>query len=162
MRVLIRGSGVAGLCLAYELSRKQVDVTVQDPCSDFSRGASWLAGGMLAPWCERENAEEEVLKFGKVAKDWWDQALPGAVASKGTLVVAPPRDIGELSRFANRTSGYEWLDRQQVSSLEPDLEARFSKALFFEGEAHLDPRKALLALSPDLGWTGCCFHFQRR
>ncbi len=52
--ISIAGAGVAGLCVAFELARRGHQVTV------FERGesleinqSSHLAGGMLAPWCER-------------------------------------------------------------------------------------------------------------
>ncbi|MES0879115.1 glycine oxidase ThiO [Roseibium sp. SCP14] len=154
MRVLIRGAGVAGLSLAYELRKRGAEVTLFEIREGLTRSASWLAGGMLAPWCERENAEEDVLAYGKKSVDWWAKALPGAVSHKGTLVVAPPRDIAELSRFAGRTSGYEWVDGAGVTGLEPDLEGRFSKGLFFPKEAHLDPRKALIQLEETVSRLG--------
>ncbi|WP_422376028.1 glycine oxidase ThiO [Roseibium sp.] len=158
MEVLVRGAGVAGLALARELLRRKVKVSLVDRRSDWSGSASWLAGGMLAPWCERENAEEPVLRFGKGAIDWWDRAVPGLLRRRGTLVVAPARDTRELDRFALRTSGYRLLDRSEVTALEPELEGRFAKGLFFEGEAHLDPRAALQMLLDDLIADGVDFH----
>jgi glycine oxidase len=101
---------------------------------------------MLAQWCERESAEEAVLTLGKTAADWWEEALPGQVIRNGTLVVAAGRDTGELTRFAGRTSGCDWLDGAGIEALEPALGGRFKKALFFREEAHLDPRKALAGL----------------
>jgi glycine oxidase len=150
MSVLIRGAGVAGMVLGFELSKRGAEVTIADISKGLSGNASWLAGGMLAPWCERENAEEAVLSLGRKSLEWWAEVVPEQVTHKGTLVVAPPRDSAELNRFANRTCGYEWLDGQGVSSLEPDLEGRFSKALFFPQEAHMDPRLALAGLKKKL------------
>ena len=157
MRVLIKGAGVAGLCLAHELSTRGIAVTVAERTPGFAGAASWFAGGMLAPWCERESAEEAVLTKGVGAIDWWDDALPGAVSRNGTLVVAPPRDAGELKRFASRTSGYEWLDAAAIARLEPALAGRFREALFFPGEAHLDPRLALSQLRQKLADRGVTF-----
>ncbi|MGE6781988.1 glycine oxidase ThiO [Ensifer adhaerens] len=157
MRVLIKGAGVAGLCLAHELSTRGIAVTVAERAPGLAGAASWFAGGMLAPWCERESAEEPVLTKGVGAIDWWDDALPGAVSRNGTLVVAPPRDAGELKRFASRTSGYEWLDAAAIERLEPALSGRFREALFFPGEAHLDPRRALSLLRQKLADRGVTF-----
>ena len=155
--VLITGAGVAGLALAYELSRHGLNVTVADPTGPGPSSASWYAGGMLAPWCEQENAAEDVLHLGRDALSWWDKALPGHVNKNGTLVIAPPRDRAELQRFASRTSGYEWRCDDGVAALEPDLGGRFSKALFFAKEGHLDPRKALAALKSSLECKGVRF-----
>ncbi|PWK64658.1 glycine oxidase ThiO [Aminobacter sp. AP02] len=159
MKVLIRGAGVAGLTLANELATRGADVTVVEKRRRIAGNASWHAGGMLAPWCERESAEEPVLSLGRDAADWWEAALPGHVMRNGTLVVAPARDAGELDRFSQRTSGFCTVDLEGIAALEPDLEGRFGRALFFAQEAHLDPRKALLALQEKLVRMGVRFEF---
>ncbi|POO49862.1 glycine oxidase ThiO [Agrobacterium rosae] len=159
MRILIKGAGVAGLTAALELVRHGMEVAVCDLANQPARGASWYAGGMLAPWCERESAEETVLTLGQSALDWWDEATPGLVKRNGTLVVAPARDKAELSRFASRTSGYRWVDADEIAVLEPDLIGRFRTGLFFEGEGHLDPRLALSALYERLVSMGVRFYF---
>ncbi|MCX8567736.1 MULTISPECIES: glycine oxidase ThiO [Hyphomicrobiales] len=159
MKVLIRGAGVAGLTLAHELAARGAEVTVVDIRRQIAGNASWQAGGMLAPWCERESAEQTVLSLGRCAGDWWSTALPGQIMRNGTLVVAPARDTGELQRFARRTSGYREVDAEAIAALEPDLEGRFGRALLFAGEAHLDPRKALLGLHEKLVQMGVRFEF---
>ncbi|WP_313664410.1 glycine oxidase ThiO [Shinella sp.] len=150
MRILVKGAGVAGLTVAWQLYRHGFDVTVQEKADAIGTGASGFAGGMLAPWCERESAEEPVLSLGRTAADWWEAALPGQVQRHGTLVVAGGRDTGELDRFASRTTGWEWLDEAAIGALEPDLAGRFRRALFFREEAHLDPRRALSGLTAAL------------
>ncbi|MDJ1465187.1 glycine oxidase ThiO [Nitratireductor sp. GZWM139] len=159
MHVLIRGAGIAGLTLAHELVRAGAQVTVCDVRTGSAGSASWLAGGMLAPWCERESAEEPVLTLGRLAADWWDTALPGHVLRNGTLVVAPARDAAELNRFATRTDGHAWLDGDAVAALEPDLAGRFRRGLFFRDEAHLDPRRAMTALIARLKAAGVRFAY---
>jgi len=159
MRVLVRGAGVAGLAVAQVLSSRGIKVEIAERAADIAAGASWLAGGMLAPYCERESAGERVLAEGGDAADWWDEVVPGVVERRGTLVVAPPRDAGELTRFAARTSGYEWLDEHAIATLEPALAGRFRAALFFRGEAHLDPRRAMIDLHRSLSARGVCFRF---
>lgn len=158
MDVLVKGAGVVGLTVALELARRGTCVTVCDPAHQPGRGASWFAGGMLAPWCERESAEEAVLTLGQSALDWWDAATPGLVVRNGTLVVAQARDKAELSRFASRTTGYRWVDEEAIAALEPDLAGRFQTGLFFECEGHLDPRAALNALHERLVSIGVDFH----
>jgi glycine oxidase len=64
----------------------------------------------------------------------------------GSLLVAPARDLPELTRFGRRTSHFETLDADAIGALEPDLEGRFGRALYFKDEAHLDPRDAVVAL----------------
>ncbi|QPC91679.1 glycine oxidase ThiO [Mesorhizobium sp. INR15] len=159
MRVLVKGAGVAGLTAAFELARRGAAVTVAEIGSGLGGNASWFAGGMLAPWCERESAEQPVLDLGRGAADWWETALPGQVTQAGTLVVAAPRDAGELDRFAGRTSGHRWVDEAEIARLEPDLAGRFRRGLFFPGEAHLDPRRAMAALHGKLVAMGVDISF---
>lgn len=154
MRVLVKGAGVAGLTVARELAVRGAEVVLVEREPAVGGGASWCAGGMLAPFCERESAEPAVIALGRGAADWWEAVLPGLVRFRGTLVVAPARDAGELQRFAARTEGCTGLDAEAVAALEPDLAGRFRSGLFFEQEAHLDPRRALLRLQaalPSLG-----------
>lgn len=152
----IIGAGVAGLAVASELVSRGAKVQVFDPGGPPGpHGCSWWAGGMLAPWCEYENAEEPVLRLGQQAIDWWaDRTL---VKRCGTLVVASGRDLPDLRRFARRTDGFEDVDRTKIAELEPDL-ATYGKGLFFPDEAHLDPRKALLDLYRGLQEQGVEFH----
>ena len=156
MTFRIFGAGVAGLCAATALAARGARVEVIDP-GPASRAASWLAGGMLAPWCEAENAPPEVLALGQGAVDWWADHVSG-VARHGTLVVAPPRDRAELARFASRTTGHEMRHGAALAALEPDLADRFDQALFYPGEGHLDPRAALQALRDGLARRGVAFH----
>ncbi|RXT53719.1 glycine oxidase ThiO [Bosea sp. Tri-44] len=150
MRVAVIGAGVAGLVTALELAERGVAVELFERAAGLGEQAcSWSAGGMLAPWCERESAEEAVVTLGRQALDWWPRHYPGTLAH-GTLVLAPARDAGELTRFSARTSGFERLDADGVAALEPDLAGRFRQGLFFAQEAHLDPRLAMAALAQAL------------
>ncbi|PBB85297.1 MULTISPECIES: glycine oxidase ThiO [unclassified Mesorhizobium] len=161
MKVLIRGAGVAGLTLAHELATRGAEVTVTEKRMEIAGNASWQAGGMLAPWCERESAEEAVLTLGRRAADWWNAALPGHVSRRGTLVLAPARDARELDRFGRRTSGFRQLGAGEIAALEPALQGRFGRGLYFAQEAHLDPRKAMLSLSDKLRGMGVRLEFGR-
>jgi glycine oxidase len=150
----ILGAGVAGLAVATELVDRGADVAIIDAGGGpGAHSCSWWAGGMLAPFCERESAEEPVLRHGLSAADWWE-AHAGGVTRAGTLVVAPPRDRRELDRFGRRTSHFEVIDGNGIASLEPDLAGRFQQALYFRDEAHLAPRTALGALRTRLAEKG--------
>lgn len=161
MRILVKGAGVVGLTAALELTERGFSVEVFDISTEVGRGASWYAGGMLAPWCERESADEAVIALGQSALDWWDEATPGLVVRNGTLVVAPARDRAELSRFAARTRNYRLVAEDEIGELEPDLAGRFRQGLLFADEGHLDPRLALLALHQRLVAMGVAFHLGR-
>ncbi|MGF1594008.1 MAG: FAD-dependent oxidoreductase [Kiloniellaceae bacterium] len=159
MTATVLGAGVAGLCCAVELQKRGTAVTLVERAPDLGpQSCSWWAGGMLAPWCEGESAEPEVVRLGAAAADWWDEHA-GGVTRRGTLVLAPGRDTGELRRFARRTNNFERVDAAAVAALEPDLDGRFREGLFFAGEAHLDPRAATRALAERLRRGGAELRF---
>ncbi|NBR11264.1 MAG: FAD-dependent oxidoreductase [Alphaproteobacteria bacterium] len=147
--IAIVGSGVMGLTAAHQLALRGARVTLYDRNRDVGRGCSWWAGGMLALWCEMESAEPLIGELGLESLSYWREHFPHVI-NKGSLVVAPPRDTPDLKRFAARTSHFEVIDGKRVAALEPDLAGRFETGLFFEKEAHLDPRKALGFLSERL------------
>ena len=151
--VSIVGAGVVGLCVASELLTRNVKVNIYDKKTKAGPHAcSWWAGGMLAPFCESESAEEEVCRFGQEAATWW--AKRTNVINKGSLVVASSRDGADFNRFKRLTSNHELVSGKAVANLEPDLSDRFARALFFENEAHINPRIALRDLTNRLNQAG--------
>lgn len=156
-KVTVIGAGVAGLCVARALLDRGAEVTVIDRHADVGPHAcSWWAGGMLAPFCEGESAEEPVVRLGSEAADWWAEKT-SAVHRCGSLVVSPTRDRADLARFARRTGGYREVKGAEIAALEPDLGDRFASGLFFESEAHLAPRVALATLRSGLVADGAAF-----
>ncbi|WP_291732420.1 FAD-dependent oxidoreductase [Leisingera sp. F5] len=144
--ITIAGAGLAGLACAYELAQRGARVTVYERGeTSGDSSVARFAGGMLAPWCERESAEAEVITLGSRAFTWWARVTP--VHRRGTLVVAPARDRAELTRFARRTTTHRQVNGAEIAVLEPAVAGRFAQGLFFEQEAHLDPRRALRDLS---------------
>jgi glycine oxidase len=146
MHATVVGAGVAGLTTALTLAERGATVSLVERSGELGGNASWLAGGMLAPFCEGESAPPSVVELGRRAIDWWAARVAGVVRA-GTLVLAPPRDAAEIERFAARTQGHEQADEARIAALEPDLAGRFRKGLFFVGEGHLDPRVAMRALA---------------
>jgi len=155
--VTILGAGVVGLCVATELAARGVALTVVDPNPrPGPHACSWWAAGMLAPFCETETAEEPVTRLGQEAADWWARAGV-EVAHEGSLVVTLGRDRAELDRFARRTTGHQSLIRDALAEIEPQLDGRFDRALFFANEAHITPRDALGHLRDSLETAGVTF-----
>lgn len=157
--IIVIGAGVAGLTSALELAERGLGVEVVERSRALGEGScSWMAGGMLAPWCERASTEPVVADWGAPSIAWWAGRFPETVR-QGSLVVAQPRDLPDLTRFAQRTERFDWLDADRIAQLEPDLSGRFRRALFFSGEAHLDPRRALAALAKRLEERGVAIRF---
>ena len=159
MNIAVIGAGVAGLTCALALAERGAEVAVFERSNELGiDSCSWLAGGMLAPWCELESADELVALLGAEALDYWTARFPGTVGN-GSIVVARPRDMTELKQFSKYTRNFTWLDDSTLSALEPELGGRFSKALYFPHEGHLEPRAALHALAERLEWLGVTIHF---
>lgn len=157
MKILIRGAGVAGLVTACECLKYDTQITIIDPRMNNDATASWFAGGMLAPDCEAESAPDMVRTLGATAVDWWGNMMPDLVRRNGTLVVAPARDHQELRRFARLTTGHRLFEADDIAACEPDLAGRFTQALYFAGEGHLDARQALLRMETHLRGQGAVF-----
>ncbi|PNG27155.1 FAD-dependent oxidoreductase [Methylocella silvestris] len=145
MRIRVIGAGVAGLTAALEFARAGCFVELVERREGPGLGCSFLAGGMIAPWCEAESAEPLVVDLGIESLNYWTQIVPVAL-KRGSLVIAPARDRPELTRFSRRTREFERIGAARIAELEPDLAGRFDDALFFPREAHLDPRAAVAAL----------------
>jgi glycine oxidase len=148
--VTVVGAGVAGTWQALLFAKAGYEVTVFER-GDYSldRAAAYWAGGMLAPDCESETAEPVVTRLGRRSLDLWRSHLPD-VAVNGSLVIAHPRDRPDYERLARLTSGHERIDAQRLGEIEPALAGRFREALFFAGEAHVEPRHVLSALHRQL------------
>lgn len=159
MRVTIIGAGVAGLTCAVEFAERGVSVEVLERSDAIGQeSCSWYAGGMLAPWCEREHSTDLISTLGERSLHWWRDKFPGTV-QRGTLVVAQGRDVAELTRLSRRTVGFEWLDANGIGAIEPLLAGRCNAALLFKNEAHLDPREALQSLARRLTELGGTIRF---
>ncbi len=159
MKISVIGGGVVGLCVATVLAERGQEVTLFERAeAPGPASCSWWAGGMLAPWCEGESAEEPVVRLGRDAISWWSERV-GRLVLNGSLVVAPPRDTADLRRFARMTECHEAVDGERIAELEPDLAGRFRQGLFFAGEGHLDPRRALADLVARLQGLGVDLRF---
>lgn len=151
--VTVVGSGVAGLCCAHYLLQAGLKVRIITASNGpDEQCCSWWAGGMLAPYCEQESAEPLVETLGLESMAFWQtfsQQQQLDYQRNGSLVLAAPRDQSLLRQFAQQTSGADWLTSDQLQAIEPDL-AQFTRALWFENEAHLEPRAVVKAL-----WQVC-------
>ena len=147
------GAGVAGLWAARALLEQGLTPRLIDQAgAPGPHGCSWWAGGMLAPDCEGALTEPAVVAHGRGAASAW--AAVTDVTERGTLVLAPERDRADLDAFAGRTLGHEPVDDAGIARLEPWLEGRHRRGLFFKDEAHIEPRRALADLAAHLADKG--------
>ena len=157
--VAIIGAGVMGRLLALELAKRNFSVTIfeknsadqlQSDCSSF------VAAGMLAPFCEAEHTEPLVTSLGIESLKLWPKILREFDSevffqTSGSLMISHPGDYSEFEKFkfflekhlpADR---FMLLNQNEISKLEPDLEGRFDQAVYFENEGQIDTRQFLRA-----------------
>jgi glycine oxidase len=153
-KVDVIGAGIAGAWQALSFAKAGYGVTLFDrDDAAMTHATSHFAGGMLAPWCEREASEPVITRLGIRSLDLWRTELPDTPFN-GSLVVSHPRDRADFDRFAKFTTDYERLDADGIASLEPSLNGRFRDALFFPQEGHVEPRRVLPKLHDKLKSAG--------
>ncbi|WP_156767005.1 FAD-dependent oxidoreductase, partial [Mycobacterium sp. E796] len=95
------GGGVIGLSVARRAARAGWSVVVHHTGEP---GASWVAGGMLAPHSEGWPGEERLLRLGLESLRLWreggftDGWPPGVITARESLVVAVDR--ADIARAA--------------------------------------------------------------
>lgn len=103
------GGGVIGLSVARRAAQAGLSVTVH---RSADRGASWVAGGMLAPHSEGWPGEERLLRLGLESLRLWREGFldgldPQLVTARESLVVAVDRaDVADVRTVA------DWLSQQ--------------------------------------------------
>lgn len=157
--IVVAGAGILGLWQAFLLTRAGHRVRLVDKSKEpFAAAASAYAGAMLGPFCETEAQAAEVREPGLEAIRLWQQHVPETSVA-GTLVVAPPRDLPDLDRFARLTEGHEPVDADAIARLEPDLAQRFARGLFYRQEGHVAPIAAMQRLKDAAEAAGCILDF---
>jgi len=157
--ITIVGAGILGLWQALTLARAGHRVSLYEASLEpFADTASRHAGAMLAPDCEAEAAPALVRDLGHEGLALWRAIYPH-LENAGTLVVAAARDQPDLARFARHTSRHATLDARAISALEPDLEGRYERALYFADEAHMTVPHALAFLLEESKEAGAEIRF---
>ncbi|RMI34464.1 glycine oxidase ThiO [Nocardia stercoris] len=163
------GGGVIGLAVAWRAAAQGWTVTLHDPA--VASGASWVAGGMLAPLSEGWPGEEAVFDFGAASLARW----PGFAAdlrtatgvdvftADATLTVAldaaDAADLRTVADFA-ATASTLWtagdnftepesmrlLNRAEVRAAEPGLARTIRAGLLSPREPAVDNRLLVGAL----------------
>jgi glycine oxidase len=157
--VSVIGAGIAGAWQALLFAKAGHGVTLHERSgADMTRATSHWAGGMLAPYCEREASEPVITRLGIRSLDLWRDEFPDTPFN-GSLVVSHPRDRADYERFAKLTSGHRRLDADAMTQLEPSLDGRFRDALFFPDEGHVEPRLVVPELHARIAAAGGSIQF---
>ncbi|GAA4420012.1 glycine oxidase ThiO [Actinokineospora soli] len=150
--VAVVGGGVIGLACAWRLAAAGHRARLVDP--EPARGASWIAGGMLAPLTESWPGEEAALDLGADALERWPSFaadLGFELRREGTLVLAvDSADAATLDVLADflaaRGRAVERLTGRAARKLEPCLGPRVRSGLSVPGDLAVDNRALLAAL----------------
>src|SRR5687767_12365922 len=162
----IVGAGVIGLSCAWRAAQAGVAVTVVDPAP--ARGASWVAGGMLAPVTEAWPGEEELLDLGLESVARWPEfaaelarasGIPSGLRTEGTVVAATGAgdraELDSLAGFLARLGrDVERLSGRELRRLEPALGPDVRGGLSVPGDLAVDNRVLLAALRAAVGRAG--------
>ncbi len=167
--VLVLGAGVIGLSCAWRAAQQGRRVTVLDPAP--ASGASWVAGGMLAPVTEAWPGEEELLALGVEAVARWPafaaelteaSGRPAGLRTDGTIVAATGSgDRAELDALAAHLHRLgrpvERLGGRELRRLEPGLGPDVRGGLSVPDDLAVDNRVLLAALRAAAERAGVTF-----
>lgn len=166
------GAGIIGLTTALELLRAGVparDIAIVDPAP--VSGASWVAGGMLAPVAEVQYGQEKLYPLMMRSAEMWPdlaahvQSLTNlqlGYRQESTLVVAADRaDATHLSELLEHQTHYGMeisaIPTRQARRIEPGLTPQLSGAVEIPGDHQVNPRLFCTAVLEALSQAGVAF-----
>lgn len=158
------GDGVIGLSVARRAAQAGWSVRVH---GTGERGASWVAGGMLAPHSEAWPGEERQLQLGlESLRRWHEEFLDGlpadVITARESLVVAvDSADVADLRTVADwlLVQGHPVVWESAARDIEPLLAQRIRHGLRALTELAVDNRAVVAALASacerlGVGWAG--------
>lgn len=156
------GAGVIGAAVAWRAAREGWQVELVDPLlaeGAVQTGASWAAGGMLAPYSEAWPGEDDVFELGAASLRRWpdfaarlrEETGVDVITGTGTLLVGVDgADVERLAMVAEWLAlhGYQSqrLTRTQVRAEVPSLSRAVRGGLSAPEELAVDNRTLLPAL----------------
>lgn len=149
------GGGVIGLSIARRAAQAGWRVRVH---RTDERGASWVAGGMLAPHSEGWPGEEQLLRLGLESLRLWheggylDGLPPHVVTARESLVVAVDQaDVADLRTVADWLSaqGHPVCWESAARDVEPQLTQGIRHGFRAPTELAVDNRALVDALTRD-------------
>ncbi|BBX12354.1 thiamine biosynthesis oxidoreductase ThiO [Mycobacterium novum] len=157
------GGGVIGLSVAMQAARAGWSVRVHRTADP---GASWVAGGMLAPHSEGWPGEDQQLRLGLRSLELWHDflvRLPAeVVTARESLVVAADRaDVADLRTVADwlTAQGHPVIWESAAGEVEPLLAAGIRHGFRAPTELAVDNRAVVTALVTaceelEVAWAG--------
>jgi len=149
MEVTVVGSGVVGLTTAFELAHAGYRVRVIT--RNYEEGASWVAGGMLAPFSEA--LQGELLEFSLAALDLFPDFIARLEEVSGCRIFYTAGDAvlrlisseeeeeffrAYTARLRCGEGTPEFLEVEKLRQLQGDLGRCIRGAWVFPGEGNVD------------------------
>lgn len=161
----VLGAGVIGLSIAWRAARRGWSVRILDGALGAAPrpggSASWVAGGMLAPYSEAWPGHERLLRLGMRSLERWPEfaAELAEFAPRGTVLAAQETVVvgataADLQALAPgfesaRAVGLDWRRRarSELREAEPGLAADVRGGWLLPQEPAADNRALLAALA---------------
>jgi glycine oxidase len=154
---VVAGAGPWGLAIAWRAAGAGASVVVVD---DGGQPAAWVAAGMLGPWSEPTEGEEELHRLlVRSARAWPGFAAEvasaagrdaGYVVSGAVLAAARPEHRALVSHRLRLLEAWgdrvEWLTGSALRGIEPGLGPAVSGGASLPDEHQVEPRALLAAL----------------
>ena len=147
--MIIIGSGIIGLSVAWRLAQRGVHVTILDRGAAASE-ASWAAAGMLAPGGEFESGDtarfavESLRMYPEFVRELKEAThLPIDFRICGTLEIDSDADTALQAKNGIRSYA---VDAAEAAKLAPGMARIEGKFQFYPDDALVDPREACQAL----------------
>ena len=167
--VLVIGSGITGLSIAYEAFCRGYSVCVLS--KPRNGGATHAAAGMLTPMFEVDSAQDHLMNFCIRGAQLYPEWISGiekksgqkcGYVQEGTLLVALYQDhLSELEQMEAFQQGIglqtKRLSKREVQQKEPALASRQVGALWAKDDHRVEPRLLQENLKKILLTTGVRF-----
>lgn len=156
--IAVIGAGIIGLSTSLTLADRGHAVTVYDPAP--ASGATWHAGGMLAPAAEVVYQQDSLFPLMHAAGQWYPELIaltekhtdvPTGYRTDGTIVVAKDRadktHLEELQEYQERHGmTTQRVTTREARTLEPALHPAIAGAVHIPGDHQVRPRLFAAAL----------------
>jgi len=165
---IIIGGGIIGLTIARGLYKRGYDLTIVDK-DVIGKGASWTAGGMLAPQSEGLDIDD-FFKFCLESRDMYKDFTEEIVEETGKKVnywkcgiLCPAFDEMEMEYLINKMNEYksvgknniefknfnlngEWIDRSELENIYTSLGKDILGGVLYYEDGQVDNQLLLEAL----------------
>jgi len=162
LQIAVVGAGLLGRIIALELHRLGHTITLLDKDSKHGKHSSaYAAAGLLTPLGEAFHASTSIVEMGFESLNLWPKLLatleqPVFFQRQGTLMVSHEQDKGDYDRhyrFLRRhyhQHDIQALNKQNLTTLEPELSRTFKQGIYLPQEGQIDNRQLLKALQCQL------------